>query len=785
MAKTTRKAESRTESLLKDLLKTQGWDARKPPKGNFLIKQEYKDIEWLDKLFKSKNKTGKDGFPEGIIISDDNRILAVIEAKASLSQLDLAIEESRFYTDEAIRDGHYPVAIAIVGDEDDFKIRVSFWDGASWNFVTYDNNAVDWIPTPTDMDYIYGQKGNSLIDLRPSIPSSAILAENAETINRLLRESKIKDEYRPTVVAAIMLALWHTKGNIRRDPAYVLKDINSACEEAFKKAGKPSLSESIRVEEGNAKLAEKARIIISILTKLNVASLTAEHDYLGQVYETFFRYTGGNTIGQYFTPRHIAYLAAELSDVKSTDKVLDPACGTGGFLIAAMERAAREEGLTRTKIVSLVSEMLTGFETEPVTAALCVANMILRGDGTTGVHADDSLTSKKFPINIMDVVLMNPPFPHKNTDAPTEEFIDRGLDSLKDRGILAAIIPSSLLSKSSKKEWRDRITEKNSIRAVISLPSELFQPYAAATTALILIEKGTKNKRATFFARISSDGFKLKKGVRQQSDDNDIPEILDSYNKSSQINGMTGIKLINSPEGWSAGAYIDATQITHDEVKIAVSASLRTRLSSYSLHVTDIEKMKYLISIDELKVRYYKEIISDKRKVRKISKKILPGSIGEYFDIFYGQKELHSKEGLLPGSGLVISSSGSDSGFYGFFNFKNLIAPPFVTVPSTGSIGEAYVQNLPCGVTDDCLLLIPKASTPDAMLYIASAAIRRERWRFDYGRKITPERIQDIPLINNPALNAWIEKEVEKINTIESMIRNELVEPEEFEISEP
>ena len=93
---------------------------------------------------------------------------------------------------------------------------------------------------------------------------------------------------------------------------------------------------SLHVDEANEKLAVKARRIISILERLNVSVLTAEHDYLGQLYETFFRYAGGNTIGQYFTPRHVASLCADMLEVCRDDIVLDPTCGTGGFLIEAL-----------------------------------------------------------------------------------------------------------------------------------------------------------------------------------------------------------------------------------------------------------------------------------------------------------------------------------------------------------------------------------------------------------------------------------------------------------------
>src|SRR5690606_3153949 len=102
-------------------------------------------------------------------------------------------------------------------------------------------------------------------DLRPTIPPPEVLASRADEINRYLREAKIKDEFRPAVVASIMLALASSKGKIRRDEAHILGDINSECARAFAKAGKPELGASLRVDEANAKLAEKAVAIARIL----------------------------------------------------------------------------------------------------------------------------------------------------------------------------------------------------------------------------------------------------------------------------------------------------------------------------------------------------------------------------------------------------------------------------------------------------------------------------------------------------------------------------------------
>ena len=369
--------------------------------------------------------------------------LAVIEAKADAEDIDIALAEAEGYGAALIASGFLPLAIGLAGtDGAEFRLRVSKWDEGEWLPVTYDGHPINWIPSKDDCRRLLARGASA--EIRPSVPPVEVLAEKADEINRLLREADIKDEFRPSHVAAVMLALWHTKGDIRRDHRYILQDINAGCRDAFIGAGKANLANSIRLDKANKKLAERAPRIATILERLNVTVLTAEHDYLGQLYETFFRYTGGNTIGQYFTPRHIARMMVDLCDASRTDTVLDIACGTGGFFVAYMDRLVKVGHLSRADMVSVIQERILGFESEPVTAALCAVNMILRGDGSTRIRQADSLTLPDFPAEIATVALMNPPFPHKKTDTPVEDFVERGLEGLRVGGKLAVIVPASV-----------------------------------------------------------------------------------------------------------------------------------------------------------------------------------------------------------------------------------------------------------------------------------------------------------------------------------------------------
>jgi type I restriction enzyme M protein len=159
-------------------------------------------------------------------------------------------------------------------------------------------------------------------------------------------------------------------------------------------------------------------------------------------------------------------------------------------------------------------------------------------------------------------------------------------------------------------------------------------------------------------------------------------------------------------------------------------------------------------------------MVTDARLGNAESIPAVAGTIGGMFNIFYGMKELHSREGIPSGPSLVISPTEEYNGCYGWLEFPTLIQPPFVTVAQTGSIGEAFVQLEPCAVNDDCLILLPKAGVSMAHLVLASASLRSEKWRFTYGRKLTPSRIAAFQIPQSKQLEAWVDDKLDDIQGV-------------------
>lgn len=748
-----RVSEARAEAAARELLAVRGWSLARPPKGNVIWRNEYRDFPILNEALAGASKSGHgDGIPDFIVVDRQSfRPLIVGETKATGAEIASAEGEASHYADAFAKQDQRVLAAGIAGDgENDIAVRVLKRGLSSWQHIEYHDRPIQWLPAPDETDRLLADP--TLFRLDPRVPSPEVLAERGNQLNRILRESDIKDEYRPAVIAAFMLALAETQGDISPHRDRVLQQVNAACAAAFRRAHKSEIAESLRVNEANGKLADRGGQICRILRLLNVTNLTTAHDYLGQLYETFFRFTGGNTIGQYFTPRHVTSFITDLCEVSERDVVVDPACGTGGFLIPALYRMMSGRKMSRQEVSEMVAGRLYGFESEPITAALCVANMILHGDGTTGVFKGDCFTDDRFPLSRASVVLGNPPFPHRKTKHPPEDFVDRGLEALEQRGQLAMILPTSLVAIKEKAEWRRKTLENNTLLAAITLPDELFEPFATAYPTVVLLQKGVPHRpnRSVFFARVDNDGLRLRKNVRVPIPGNQLPECLNAFRMRADRPGKWAWSRLDGTE-WSPVAYIASAPADEATIRREVELLLRSEAAFHARFANELAAFTAKLAAGELQARPYWEDVETAKLFGEEA-----GTLGASFNICYGQKSLHSKSHLAPGLSPVISSSGENNGCYGFFDFDDLIGAPFATVPSTGSIGHAFVQHLPCGVSDDCLLLFPREGIPQEALYVAAAVVRLERWRFSYGRKATPDRIAGFKLPLSGSLLEWI-----------------------------
>ncbi|AFI06049.1 hypothetical protein HCD_05235 [Helicobacter cetorum MIT 99-5656] len=245
------------------------------------------------------------------------------------------------------------------------------------------------------------------------------------------------------------------------------------------------------------------------------------HDIMSNFLRIFRRWNSvdANEKGEVFTPEHIADLMYDLAECSCENFILDPACGSGTFLITAMNRMFKEvknipNGDELAKDIK--QNQLIGIEVNDFNATLAGLNVMLHGDGASYIYNEDCFKKLKTLINIYDRVLMNPPFALSNEKEL--EFVLETLKYLKNGGVLASILPKTCLKGKDSKELLDECLKISDLKMVVSLPSDLFQPNAGECTAIAIFHKTEKfHNSKTLLIDCSDDGFKLKDSNRECS----------------------------------------------------------------------------------------------------------------------------------------------------------------------------------------------------------------------------------------------------------------------------
>jgi type I restriction enzyme M protein len=265
---------------------------------------------------------------------------------------------------------------------------------------------------------------------------------------------------------------------------------------------------------------------------------------LGDAFEYLLSFMGTQgDAGQFRTPRHIIDFIVEVVDPQKTETILDPGCGTAGFLISAYKHIlkANDNGkkLTPTERKRLLTN-LSGYDISPDMVRLSLVNLYLHGFQDPKIYEYDTLTSEERWDETVDVVLANPPFmtptggirPHKRFSVQAKRsevlFVDYIAGHLNPSGRAGVIVPEGIIFQSSKayKALRKMMVE-DYLWAVVSLPAGVFKPYSGVKTSILLMDK-TKAKQndSILFVKVENDGFDLG-AQRRPIDKNDLPEALE------------------------------------------------------------------------------------------------------------------------------------------------------------------------------------------------------------------------------------------------------------------
>ncbi len=281
------------------------------------------------------------------------------------------------------------------------------------------------------------------------------------------------------------------------------------------------------VFEGNNNYMKSGTLLRQVVNKLNEINFNSSDDkhLFGEIYETILKelQSAGNS-GEFYTPRAITQFITDMVSPKLGESVFDPACGTGGFLTAAIEQIRANE-VTNIEGRAVLQNSIKGIELKPLPHMLALTNLILHDIEVPDITYDDALARELTSItqkDKVDCILANPPFggtvaDGMETNFPktyrTKESADLFLiliiQYLKNQGRAGIVLPDgSLTGDGVKARIRQKLLTDCNLHTIIRLPNSVFQPYASVATNLLFFTKGTATKQVWYYQHKLPEGQK-------------------------------------------------------------------------------------------------------------------------------------------------------------------------------------------------------------------------------------------------------------------------------------
>lgn len=560
------KKEVETDFWVRDLLK----------EAEINLDAQGSNILEIDNALKtaSKSGSGKVGFPEFVGVVKD--FLIVIENKASVSKhiklneedlicletksvKDYAVNGALFYAQHLVKNTSYKkvIAFGISGNEKRHRISPLFIEDTEYyrelpeveSFISFNHKNIEEYYTREILKEETNQEKET----------NEILKDAGDLHKDLRNYGNLKDIDKPLIVSGILLALREiefqnfsieklTGDNVETDGQKIYNAIKSSL-----------IRVNVSPEVKRDKILNQFSIIkdTTIINEINetlrktplrhyteflnekiyksIKYSKSSEDYLGRFYGEFMSYSGGDgqSLGIVLTPKHITDLFCDLVDINDRDIVLDPTCGTSGFLIASMyhmlekleEERLNNYGMSDSEYqqrqTSIKQRQLHGFEFQSYMFTIATTNMILRGDGKSNLINGDFLAENpsKLQLKQSSVGMINPPYSQgskKNPNLYEINFVSHLLNSLAVGGRCIAIIPQSSMTGKTKEEANIKadILKKHTLEGVITLNKDTF--YGVGTMPCIAIFTAgiphSEDKECKFID-FRNDGYKVSQHI--------------------------------------------------------------------------------------------------------------------------------------------------------------------------------------------------------------------------------------------------------------------------------
>jgi len=556
----------------------------------------------IDCLLEDFSKGGaKKAQPEYIItMNDDANTIIVVECKNTVKKhestlLDkprgFAVDGVLYYA-KFLKESYHVIAVAISGTTlKNMKVS-TFWWQKGQDTYTQLKKATDIILEPKNyIKLIKGeklQKDYALDEIR----------ETAIEMHDCLREIKVVEAHKPIFIAGILIAL--SNDDFCKSYAnltsfrIVMSNIQVAIEEVLAHSGIKSdrasyIKHVFATLQDNTKFAsipliqKKSinwyieQLELKIKPMMDYADSTV--DALGVFYHEFIKYSGGDGsgLGIVLTPQHLTEFMCDLAGVNKNSRVIDICCGSASFLVTAMSKMFKEAN--PQEMEKIRKEQLYGIEFDDGLFTLAIANMIIRQDGKSNIYKGDCFDEeivkavKKKHIN---VGLMNPPY--SQTDKSELEFVEQLLDILHIGATGVVVVPMSCAIGTKFKEVRERLFKKHTLKAVFSMPDDIFYP-TGTNTCVMVWEAHTPHdsNEETFFGYCKHDGF-IKRKKLGRIDYNGTWRSIEEqwlrlYRNKDVLDGLSARKAVKHNEEWLCEAYMktDYSQLSPDDFQKTVN----------------------------------------------------------------------------------------------------------------------------------------------------------------------------------------------------------------------
>lgn len=546
------------------------------------------------------NGTGK-AKPEYIItFHDDRQTILVIECKKQAKYhktlecnkpQNYAVDGVLYYA-KFLKAEYNVIAIAVSGtDKEKALLDVYYWEKNQKKPILQKKLHNIFLTPDNYLKSIKGEKISKSYSLS-EIRDTAIAFHNR------LRTIKVTERQKPIFIAGILIALEDasfSKSYISlNDFDAVMTMLERAIERVLDKSdiAREKL-EHIKTSFKSISLNEKLKQIpigqdysltwyieqleMKIKPMMNNADYSL--DALGVFYHEFVKYSGGDGrgLGIVLTPQHLTEFMCELAEIDEKSYVLDICCGSGSFLVSAMSNMFQKTADEHQKH-NIRQHQLHGVELDPDLYVLSIANMIIRKDGKSNIiHGDcfDKKITDKLAQSVKKRLdkdgqiqndnigftagLLNPPYSQK--DIVELEFVEQLLSLLVVGSKAAVVVPMACAIGTKFKAVRKRLFEKHTLKAVFSMPDDIFYP-TGTNVCVMVWEAGRKHNPnvKTFFAYCKDDGFVKRKKIGRvdvfERWENIKKQWLELYRNGDERMGLSAKYAVNHDDEWLAEAYM-------------------------------------------------------------------------------------------------------------------------------------------------------------------------------------------------------------------------------------